>query len=303
MVRILEDREAWASHAARIDGFGEKLRQGQVGLILGAGASIGFGLPGWKELIRRMNLDIKGAKLGDEFDPVGVSQDLLEWLGEDQMEFSRKVSLALYDGFNPSLLNMQSAPLLASIGAVLFRLSKTSRPSVISYNFDDLLQTYLSYFGLKFQSVHSQPAMSEAADAVVYQVHGMLPHRSPGSVASPVVMSRTQLADMDKKYDTVWGNTLRHVLLSHSCIFIGLSGDDPNFRGFYRSIRQDHPCGEAYWGLRFGLAPEVLETDGERVKDAVRVREWMEWGVYTVPVKAYSDVPEFLYSIIQASMG
>ncbi len=276
-------------HCARM------LRRGQFVIVLGAGASIAFGLPNWGELVDRVAIAVARELDCDPIahsDPVLRSHLILQrQLNMDELELSRYVGEALYPDNPHSLGKLNDIPLISALGAFLLRLQRASRPIVVSYNYDDLLETYLEYFGVRTQSVYEVPSMLDAADATVYHVHGLLKHRSPRDVRRPVVLTRDQLLELKKSLaQSHWGDVLRSVLLSRFALFIGLSGDDPNFDDLLSDIKKRHPSGTAFWGLRFAK------------KNDPKLGDWEQWGVRNLLVDDWSQVPDWLLKVIQRSV-
>ena len=122
---------------------------------------------------------------------------------------------------------------------------------VITFNYDDLVETALEDKGYSVHSIYDRSHYSGMA-LPVYHVHGMIPQTR--EIASTPVLS-------EKEYHTLykesfhWSNVVQLYALSRTtCFFIGLSMNDPNLRrlldiarngmdlGMPKDSLTDRPC-------------------------------------------------------------
>ncbi|MFL5381066.1 MAG: SIR2 family protein [Longimicrobiaceae bacterium] len=215
----------------------EHLHHGSLALVLGAGASAGMGLPTWPELVRRC-LDGAGVPYDPkqlEGNPTAERLGLLIDEVEDKYgaqhkyspEYHALVSDALYRDVKLGT-DICQAPLLIALGALLMGSRRGSIREVITFNFDIVLEYYLSLHGYTIQTFDRLPQLQSAADVRIAHINGVLHH-----AAYPVVTSRQLVfsaRSMHKRTATpveVWKQYFHDLLTTHLVLFVGLSGADP----------------------------------------------------------------------------
>lgn len=99
--------------------------------------------------------------------------------------------------------------------------------SVISYNFDDLIEKELSKSGVECIPVFKGNRPEDTYKFPIYHVHGFIPRDGK---YSEIVFSET---DYHKLYTDFlyWSNIEQlHAFYRNTCFFVGLSMEDPNLR-------------------------------------------------------------------------
>ena len=168
----------------------EQLLEGRFSLALGAGASIGFGLPTWEKLTDRCHVN-SGHPRAPGQSCEDASEDLLaKVFGNDEIAFAEAVRAALYQSANLSLGQLRKAAFLAAVGALTMASSRGHVGRVISFNFDDILETFLGYFGFSTSSVDTLPYWQGRQDVIVLHPHGFLPHNKTNPIKRPIVFPR-----------------------------------------------------------------------------------------------------------------
>lgn len=286
-ISVMRDASAYR-HTPTLKRFiATQLVSGRLALILGAGASNGFGLPGWNELTRRLVRN-SGASRPKGLDNEAVAEHLLsQTYNGDAVRFAKAVHCALYEKADFSLAHLQQVPLVAAISAVAVSASRAQPAMVVSFNYDDTVEQYLRYFGLTVASVDSLPAWKPAADVIVFHPHGLLPSGGADKVRSGVVLARIQF-DRYPSTKALWESKIRDVFTSHTCLFIGLSGDDANLSRWLTEAKDAHPGGHLYWGIRFSDA-----------RSGSRRNVWRIRGVWQETLANYEDLPTWLFDVCQ----
>ena len=119
---------------------GGQLAKGRLALVLGAGISIGFGLPNWTQLIDRL-YSKKGATPPSNNSPEDQAEYFRHTYYEsDNPGFIQAVHHALYDGFSVDFSELRKHALLFAIGSVVMASVRGSASTVITLNFDDILE-------------------------------------------------------------------------------------------------------------------------------------------------------------------
>jgi len=221
-------------------------RESRLTVVLGSGISLEHGLPAWNELI----LQVLAAALhyGDapttsnhKFcalytslflnDSLVAARQIETLLGRisENSDFYSTVREVLYkhEAFDA---NSQFYESLSNLCASSRTASAVS--SIITYNFDDLLERFLDKLKIKipYETINSPNlAKTSSASLPIYHVHGYLPR--VGDVSDqPVVLS-------EKNYHELYSNLLHwsnivqlRAFSEDTCVFIGLSMQDPNIR-------------------------------------------------------------------------
>jgi hypothetical protein len=267
----------------------QQLSRGRLALVLGAGISMGFGLPNWDVLTAEVARDCGFTP------PPGISNEdvgdgMLRHLGDDEVKFAAAVRRGLYGTLRFSMQDLVGKPLLVALGALTMASQRGSVSKILSFNFDDLLEKYLGYHGYVVESVGKMPYWASAADVRVFHPHGILPS-DPDRTASPIVFTQGQYDRIVGKADYVWRRLALDLICSNTCLFIGLSGRDNNLKSILTEAHPVHPAtvrGDAFWGVRFS----------DRVTDPMR-DTWYTRGVGQISVARYEEVPAYLLEVCQ----
>lgn len=268
----------------------QQLCSGRLVLVLGAGVSMGFGLPNWDTLTSRI-----AKHTGIEVAPGLSNEDIAEvvlrtYFKEDEIAFAECVRSVLYENYDTSLQALRKKDLLTSLGALTMASMRGSVTQVVSFNFDDLLEVYLMYLGFDIETIPQVPCWSSRADVRVFHPHGFLPSDKRTLIRSPIVFAKTHYDKVVDKSDWVWRGPLLEIFSSSTCLFVGLSGNDDNLSSILTQVKNEHVSkgrGDKYWGIRFA-----------RMDDPQAVM-WEGRGVFPQPVNEYDDIPAWLFEVCQ----
>lgn len=235
------------------------LDAGALRLFLGAGVSAGFGLPGWRDLVARiLRRDgdpdalaalgrLPAASLGRELDPVD----------DEGIAFARTVHEALYRDISDGLLGqLQRSPLLLAVAALMTGYRRGRIESIVTYNYDDLLEQYLQMLGYSVFRRTRPDQLSERSDVEINYVHGCLPQGFDGKGSVPeIILSEKAYRQRRAAIDEGWSAIVEHGLYSKIGLFIGLSADDSAILDIVqrakRKISRNHDY-NSYWLLTPG---------------------------------------------------
>lgn len=284
---VMAMAHSWGNRDLVQEFLATQLLHGRLALVLGAGVSVPFGLPNWDTLIERM-YQSKGASRDSSMTLPLQAEVFRLTHCKDWTDYLHTVSKALYEGVNIDFWTLK--PLLAAIGALVMASKRGSASTIITFNFDDVLESYLEFHGFVATSVLSGRHWADGADVRIYHPHGFLPLR-PGISTSPeIVLDQTSYGKA--LGDKMWREVLLSTMRSHFCLFVGLSGSDLNLESFLQECRSDHASygdGLSLWGLRF---TDLNSPSWQTI--------WRERGVATWQVSNYDrDLPAFLLEICQ----
>ncbi|HEX2827404.1 MAG TPA: SIR2 family protein [Burkholderiales bacterium] len=279
-----------------LEALSSNLVAGTLVLFLGAGTSLGAGLPDWPTLIVRLRtlakLPIDKITAGASSDELQAAADevLREFCKGDDELFARMVKEALYEDVTLSETILHNDALIA-LGALMTgsRRGKVSR--AITFNFDSVLEWYLSLCGIVPRVVLQPPTLEGAEDVRVYHPHGFLAHPDLKSRDSRFVI--LGLHAVNKRLGTIgdpWFEMLRHLLRSGVGLFVGVSPRTFRDRALAPLLVA---VGEELKDVRptaFWIMPE--DTDN---RDELQ-REFLSTNV--VPLfRSKGEIPGFLLSI------
>jgi hypothetical protein len=162
--------------------------------------------------------------------------------------------------------------------------------TVVTFNFDDILEMYLDFHGLVVSSIVDDRHWSDNSDVRVYHPHGLLSFSGVGRLSGRIVLDQSSYSAFSGEKGRLWRTEILGIMRSHLCLFIGLSGSDDNLEKLMYDCKEEHVGihgGLPFWGVRF--------TDN---KDSDWKSIWAEWGVSTWVVTDYEkDLPEFLLEV------
>lgn len=285
--RDYENKKTLTSYLAK------QLVQGKMALVLGAGISQPLGLPGWKKLIRRMYRQ-KGSRPPKGMTPEDLAGHFLDQRCKgDKKKFLDAVSKALYGGVDLSFENLKTNMTLEAIGSLVMASRRGSSSEVITFNFDDVLELFLEYHGFVVDSIVDEKYWRRNSDVTVYHPHGLLPSTKAHEGSQWIVFDRKSYS-LDLREDKPWNQQILTTMRTHSCVFIGVSGDDDKLDWFLNRCNDTHASrleGTKYWGITF-------MTDAKSPKK----EKWKQRGVYPKVVVDYTtDLPKFLFGVCQTA--
>lgn len=269
----------------------------QLTLLLGAGVSVGLGLPSWSELVAGC-----AKELGDsaDFSAVGSAGDLMAAIGKlkrdhhvSQPDMIATVRSALYAGVasgDPARYSVDVTQnrLLTALGALMMSSARGSAGEVFTLNFDDVLEWYLDLHGFVSEVVYELPVtLSGAADVHVFHVHGFVPLvETRYSASSWMIFSKKELEERLAENPTFpWEILLMSRLQSKVFLIIGTSMADTDIKA--TMIR----AGKSGVSRRLGFVLGVHDED--------KVAELYEDNLIPVTFDSVEAIPDFLLEVCQ----
>jgi hypothetical protein len=225
-----------------VAGLNAEYKKGNLVPVLGAGISAGFGLPAWNDLIQQ--LAVSTLELGNEQalattdlffklfpqNPLVIGRYLQTHFEQsEKLAFEQKVRDILYNRADKTL----HLPVMKEVVNLCVAAGK--RPpvnAVITYNFDDLLESKLDQLGINHTLVPVYGTDQQATgDCIpIYHVHGYLPEASPLNEHHTITLGERVY---HKQYVDIyhWSNIIQLTKFREkTCFFIGTSLTDPNTR-------------------------------------------------------------------------
>ena len=285
---------SWNDANGLLQFFGEQLARGRLTAAIGAGASLACGLPDWgnllKELFKSKNLKWRSGSLLTRAD------EILQAFDGDHSKLDQEIRRVLYQNKRFDGSSLSQIPLLAALGALVVGSKRGSVTQIISLNYDDLLATFLGYYGCSIKQTALLPLWAGNHDVTIYHPHGLLPCGSNSPIERPVVIARLD-------YDHFYGNSpdweamISGLWRSNFCLFIGLSGlnekgeADQNLGRWLHNAWRTHLARDSkfpYWGIWF------YKTAGMD-----QISFWRDRGVFPKKIADFDELPRNIYTICQ----
>lgn len=246
----------WKSEREKIvNNLKECYQKGHFSLFLGAGVSSSAGMPDWNKLLGSLFVTY----LTQEFDSdVDVSDDDISELVDrlnavdepsalmaarylrkglvksstEAREFKEAITKNLYK-LRDLDFDINSRLIKAIASMCIPRRTGAKVRSVITYNFDDLLERQLTVNNILHSCIYSDRESYDPDELPVYHVHGFLPEDRDtydGLDNSTLVFSEEGYHQIYS--DTYhWSNLVQlNSLRENNCLMVGLSMTDPNLR-------------------------------------------------------------------------
>lgn len=293
------DRDRTMEHAK------VSIAENNFSLFLGAGVSMSANLPCWWNLLAGM---INRCKQGmfkeadlDQLTKVCCNSSIvmgrfIRMMMEsksNEEEFYQCLHEALYNG-----VDSYSSPLITEI-CHLIQFKRQHAQSIITYNFDDVMERALKSCGIGNYSIFGQNQPQQLFP--IYHVHGFVPFENKENIKSLPVLS-------EEEYHRVYANSYNwsnveqiHALSRTTCIFIGLSMTDPNLRRLLDIANKDSeadprhfvflPCIDSFGKNK---AAEVKNNEAMRIQKEI----FEELGLRVVWYKGHNDeLPKFIKAL------
>lgn len=268
-----------------------KLVEGSLALMLGAGVSVGMGLPPWHKLVTAClelaslpNAQISATSSADQLtraiNPIESSRSA--------HDYHNIIRTALYQSMRTDA-ELVSHPLLSAIGAMTMKSRRGSVSEVCTYNFDDVLERYLEMHGFVAQSILDPLTLRKETDVTIYHPYGFIPYDTTRRTNSrDVIFSK-------KSFDLLTGRRLdaqkelvRDLLIRKVVLFVGLSYNNGPLSGVLASIAIDTNIANERGPLGYWL---VGANDDAETEEELK-------GYNIVPIRmGHQDYPQFILDI------
>ena len=288
-----------------IDKARNEVKNHKCTLFLGAGVSMDAGLPGWDKLLKGL---IGQNENPDEavFQPENyndierncaqssliIARYIKTGLFNSEKDFTEKLRSILYKDIKTEHI---LAKTIACCISENYDKNNIGIESVITYNYDDLVEQELNRLGVINFSVN-KGGRKIIGDFPVYHVHGILPEKEEPN--SKIILCEEDYHDVYKN-SYLWSNVEQlHALSRTVCFFIGLSMTDPNLRrllDFSRNIG-DKSLVHYVFLQKKKFSETSTENEDER-NDEIKERIMNDFGLNVIWFKDFSELPKILEKI------
>jgi len=281
------------------------LRDGRLSLVCGAGASKDAGIPNWDELLR-MLLDNMMNKLSEkkglmiteksanefndryQYSTLIIGKYLKYNIGDDFEEVVRKT---LYSNVKEG-----SELIDAIIKLIRPTRDRKSLDSVITFNFDSLLEECLVKNDVDFKAIYDEGMKHKSNEIPIYHVHGYLPREGDLPTITNLVFSEdTYHSQFIEPFS--WSNLIQLNKFSQSaCLLIGLSLFDPNLRRLLDVSNRKNKDGKAIEHYIIKRKPYKLD-EVDKIAYILEEQDANALGLNVIWVNEFKDIPRILNEI------
>lgn len=292
------DRDRTMEHAK------VSIAENNFSLFLGAGVSMSAKLPCWWNLLAGM-IDrckqrmFKEADL-DQLTRVCYNSSIVMGRFIRMMMESKSNEEGFYQCLHDALYNgidSFSSPLITEI-CNLIQSKRQQAQSIITYNFDDVMERALKSRGIGNYSIFGQNQPQQLFP--IYHVHGFIPYANNDDIKSVPVLSEEEYHRVyASSYN--WSNVEQlHALSRTTCIFIGLSMTDPNLRRLLDIAIQDSENDPRHFVFlprisEFGTDKNAEAKNNEAMK--IQKQIFLELGLRTIWYRDYNELPKLLKNL------
>ena len=202
--------------------------------------------------------------------------------------YQQIVHKSLYKHVNAMDAAMLNKPLLVALGALMCGSCRGRVSTVLTLNFDNILEAYLNNYGLDTQVICDENEKIRKSDATIFHLHGYLPFNSPAKGSNFLTFGQKSYVSKLRKdiRDPMW-DTLVDIMTQKFMLFVGLSGEDMTFEPIFEEAlaRMQSP----FIGIwLFGSDP------GQDKLDEIR-----ELGCAPLVLDGFDKYPDFILKICQ----
>lgn len=304
----------WENCPSLVKYLANKLKDNSLSLVLGAGVSNAFGLPGWAELITRIEDRIPfKCSSGDVYEKGNELRNYFEKNG-GYSSYLDAVQAALYYKVEDDFEVLNDRKILDAIAALCIPSRRGSVKDIITFNFDTILEIYLRYYGIVSYSPASGNSWRTNSDVNIFHIHGLLP-KDKGMIRSESIVFDGKSYEERVDYSNwEWAPQISSLLRCTTSIYIGLSGSDDNMERFICDSEGHHAyrkTPDLFWGVTFIRDKGTQDVNHEEEMREI-INKWKTWKIFPIIIKNKNDdsvacsreefelqIKSFLYAISQ----
>lgn len=291
--RVCPDYSSMAPHLnlGNIIRFCQSVKKNKVTIFIGAGVSQSLGLPSWKELLKRVYVLKNRTRTPPN---MHNCSDII--FARHIMHNSASIIPFVHEALYESLTSDAPLPQSLLIDAICHLIKEVNIDSIITYNYDVLLERHLQLNSIKCYPIFRN--IRNAVDCIpIYHVHGIISNSTDLPSSNSIIISEEDYHEMYSN-PYLWSNVEQlHALSRNTCLFLGLSMTDPNLR---RLI-------DAVYGIKAGSSPEkehfAFLPMNDRDSDFITQNTLDSMGVnvlwYSPLDNSHKELPELIESLIK----
>ncbi len=298
-------------------------RKQDMVLFLGAGVSIDGGIPLWETLIKVLHIYMLNRLTKDKSLSFEEKKMIKELAFNNEMEspllqmryikaafqndeYYQLVHSALYGQKKNININTELLNAIAKICTP--QRAYCGVKSIITYNFDNLLEMKLAQKDIQHHVIYSERGRQMVDKLNVYHVHGYLPMNMDEISLEPNLIFSEE--DYHRVYRDAfsWSNLAQlNALRENTCLFIGCSLTDPNLRRLldvaarngesprhYAFIKKKKTKDKKHGGRTNKDILKIYQT----IDDNIQTAYYRELGLNIIWVDEFGEIPEILNTLL-----
>lgn len=295
----------------KIEELAKSLHGGRLTLVCGAGISVGAGVPGWNELLIRLLGEMMSRMSEDH--SLSINSDDADRFNTEYSPSSLVVGKYLKNNLGKDFLknlreslhisNPTSCDALDAI-VDLARPQRDGKPldSIITFNFDGLLEENLDNQNIKYKAVYGEGIRNSPNELPIYHVHGYLPRKGRIPPNMDVVFSEDAYHSQFIEPFS-WSNLIQlNKLSQNTCLFIGLSLTDPNLRRLLDVSNRKNPDKNLnHYVIKKSPVNSNSKDPMNELALLLEEQDANELGLSVIWVQEYSEIPKILGQIALTS--
>lgn len=298
------DNEEEYIHEKEIAELRKALRDGKLTLVCGAGASKKAGVPNWDELLRMLLENMmnklstkKGIRITEnsalefneryQYSTLVIGKYLKYNIGD---EFESVVRETLY-----SKAEEGSGLVNSIVNLIRPTRDRKSLDSVITFNFDTILEENLNKYNVEFKSIYDEGMKQNSCEIPIYHVHGYLPRFGDIPPNANLVFSEDTYHNQFIEPFS-WSNLIQlNKFSQNKCLFLGLSLSDPNLRRLL-DVSSRKNKGDTVEHYIIKRKPYKVD-DIDKIAYMLEEQDANELGLNIIWVNSFEDIPNVLDEI------
>ena len=262
-------------------------------LICGAGVSIDAGVPSWNVLLSMvLKKALKNQIKMNDNDVLSTSNLILGrylkiLLGND---FESVIKECLY---KKGVYSVKSK-LLKAIADFICTQDNKRVESVITYNFDSLLEDILTKNKVKHKALYKQNINVNNDEIPIFHVHGYLPQYEKLDDYNIIFSEEEYHTQFIDPYS--WANvTQLYKLMNNVCLLIGISMTDPNLRRLLDIAKRESMNNR----LQHYIIKKI-PNEQDNIKKFQMMLEEQDanlYGIKVIWIKDFKDIPNIFLDI------
>ena len=298
----------------------EALIDNQLTLVCGAGVSRDSSIPDWNELLVNILNEVFFRSIELQKSESEISgKDLLLLMPQSNLilgkylrlilkdDFEKVVQKHLYSYYNQerdleqSIIIQGQAPINYALETNMMKaIVELARPkrsgkrleSIITFNFDDLIENALLQHKVEHCSIWKEGQTHGIEALPIYHVHGYLPNKTDIEEPNLVFSEESYHSQFIDPYS--WSNLIQlNTFSTNVCLFVGLSLSDPNLRRLLDiSWRRNQRC-KHYIIMK--KTPQKSRTD--EIATMLFEQDANSLGLNVIWCSDFSEIPGILLKI------
>lgn len=297
----------------KIDLLKAALIDNQLTLVCGAGVSRDLSIPTWNELL----VNILNEVYSNDHDDLNTknkvtAESLLSLMPQSNLILGKYLKLILNDNFNkivqknlylyynqfyeydPIYLNSETNMMNAIVELARPKRSGKRLESIITFNFDDLIEKALERNHIEHVSIWKEGQTYGVDLLPIFHVHGFLPNKSNFEEPNLIFSEEAYHSQFIDPYS--WSNLIQLNLFSTNvCLFVGLSLSDPNLRRLLDiSWRRNQRC------KHYIIMKKLPQNNrADEIVNMLFEQDANSLGLNVIWCSDYSDIPDILLKIVK----